>query len=72
MQALRSICGFPFFIVMALAGQIFAHFLQPMQSLAQSLGYGVSTWNRKLSASLATGPLPPLRKKTLACEGTVL
>ena len=57
---------------MAFAGQIFAHFLQPTQSFARSFGRGVNIWNFTLSASLENGPFPPLRKKTLVCEGTVL
>ena len=64
--------GLPRFIVMAFAGQIFAHFLQPTQSFERSFGRGVNIWTFTLSASLEHGPFPPLRKKTLACEGTVL
>ena len=64
--------GLPRFIVMAFAGQIFAHFLQPTQSFARSFGKGVNIWSFTLSASLESGPFPRLRKKTLACEGTVL
>ena len=71
MQTPRSICGFFFFIVIALAGQTCAHLPQPTQAAGSSFGKGVSIRTATKSAIFPGSPSPKTSKNTLFCAGTV-
>ena len=72
MQIFRLIAGFLSFMVIALAGQTWAHFPQPTHSLGSSFGNGVMTRAAKKSAIFPGIPSPSTWKKTLDWAGTVL
>lgn len=71
MQAFRSMRGLPRFIVMAFAGQIFAHFAADAVLRAQ-LREGREHMELHAVGKSGKRPLSAAAEKTLVCEGTVL